>query len=240
MNFSGLWVSTAVSALLGADGKAPTIPAVVKPVDLKALRVPVEEVPAPEKLAIDYNFGDSPFPKASVLSVTKPAQVKDSTAGKASVSDGKADAQDGSKAVEPTPPPATDAKAPVHQVGVAKPPVGAELLAAHRALATAVQMLGASPIETDRMQALATIAKTPGWQQYRPTYLALRRVALTEYNIKMRATAVELLGQARSDHGLVADTLRLSAQYDSDAGVRAKAYATIERLAAAPPDYFAR
>jgi hypothetical protein len=47
---------------------------------------------------------------------------------------------------------------------------------------------------------------------------------------------VKLLGEPMMEHALAADTLKLSAQYDSDRTIRAAALAQLERLASLPPD----
>jgi hypothetical protein len=106
--------------------------------------------------------------------------------------------------------------------------------------AECVRILGGSPVDADREFALATLSKIKDWQRFRPAYAALRRVALSEYNTKMRSSAVEMLATAVSDHELVADTLRLSAQYDSEAAIRESAVLHLERLASMPLEGFAR
>jgi len=99
-----------------------------------------------------------------------------------------------------------------------------------------LKALSGSAIEADRKAALADLAKLQAWKQMKTAYMILRRVVLTEYNTKMRSDAVALLGQAMMEHALVADTLKLSAQYDSDAAIRSMAMGQLERLAATPPD----
>jgi hypothetical protein len=99
-----------------------------------------------------------------------------------------------------------------------------------------LKTLSGSPIESDRKAALAEMSRNSAWTKMKSAYMILRRVALTEYNTKMRADAVKLLGEARMEHAMAADTLKLSAMYDSDASIRTAAMATLERMAAMPPD----
>lgn len=99
-----------------------------------------------------------------------------------------------------------------------------------------LKTLSGSPIESDRKAALAEMSRNSAWTKMKSAYMILRRVALTEYNTKMRADAVKLLGEAKMEHAMAADTLKLSAMYDSDASIRTAAMATLERMAAMPPD----
>jgi hypothetical protein len=121
-------------------------------------------------------------------------------------------------------------------------PVAAVLPSAddHVKCVECLKILSGSPIESDRKAALAEMAKLHAWKQMKSSYMILRRVALTEYNTKMRADAVKLFGEAMTEHALAADTLKLSAQYDSDPAIRSIAMAQLERLAATPPDRLMR
>jgi hypothetical protein len=103
-----------------------------------------------------------------------------------------------------------------------------------------LKTLSGSPIEADRRAALADLGKMTAWKQMKTAYMILRRVALTEYNTKMRADAVRLLGESMMEHALAADTLKLSAQYDSDRAIRTAALAQLARLASLPPDRVTR
>jgi hypothetical protein len=103
-----------------------------------------------------------------------------------------------------------------------------------------VRMLGASPVDSDREQALEKLKGNPGWKLYPPAYAALRRVALTEYVTDMRASAIEMLASANANHALVADTLMLSAKYDGDEGVRKAATDHLGRMARVPADRLVR
>jgi len=121
-------------------------------------------------------------------------------------------------------------------------PVAAYLPTAddHMKCLECLKVLSSSPIESDRKAALVEMANLQAWKHMKSAYMVLRRVALTEYNTKMRADAVKLFGEAMTEHALAADTLKLSAQYDSDAGIRASAFAQLEKLAAMPPDRVTR
>jgi hypothetical protein len=103
-----------------------------------------------------------------------------------------------------------------------------------------VRMLGASPVDSDREKALEKLKANAGWKLYPPAYVALRRVALTEYVTDMRASAIEMLASANAHHALVADTLMLSAKYDGDEDVRKSATEHLGRLARVPADRLVR
>ena len=134
------------------------------------------------------------------------------------------------------------AKTVVAPTGSSVAPVGAYLPTVddHVKCVECLKTLSGSPIESDRKAALAELGKMTAWKQMKTAYMILRRVALTEYNTKMRADAVKLLGESMMEHALAADTLKLSAQYDSDRAIRATALAQLERLAALPPDRVTR
>ena len=121
-------------------------------------------------------------------------------------------------------------------------PVAAYLATAedHAKCVECLKTLSGSPIESDRKAALAELSRNRAWTKMKSAYMILRRVALTEYNTKMRTDAVKLLGEARMEHALAADTLKLSAMYDSDEAIRTAAMSTLERMAAMPPDRMPR
>jgi len=133
-------------------------------------------------------------------------------------------------------------QANVAPAGTPIAPVGAYLPAVdeHVKCVECLKTLSGSPIEADRRAALADLGKMTAWKQMKTAYMILRRVALTEYNTKMRADAVRLLGESMMEHALAADTLKLSAQYDSDRAIRTAALAQLERLASLPPDRVTR
>jgi hypothetical protein len=97
-----------------------------------------------------------------------------------------------------------------------------------------VRMLGCCPVESDRHDALIALEANRHWADYRPVYAALRKVALTERRVEMRAAALRMLAQAKGEHLLVADTLRLSALHDTDEELRGVAVGILERHARRP------
>jgi hypothetical protein len=186
-------------------------------------------LPAPEKLGLDYNFAASEFPTASVLKVTKPAEPT-------------IEAKPESPKTEPVKPAelsrakSNTVPTPLVHAGTTVPSGVHWIQDCARHVGTLIN----SPIESDRIQALNALSTMPNWQAYRPVYSALRQVALMEYNTKMRAQAIDMLATARSDHHLVADTLKLSALHDSNPAIRAKSTAVLHRMASAGPDSFVR
>lgn len=109
-----------------------------------------------------------------------------------------------------------------------------------QAAGRAVEVLLHSNIDQDRYRAIQTLANMEGWQQTPRVAAALRNVAMTDYNTYLRLTAVQMLGAMPGEARLVADTLKASAQYDSDATIRQTARDTLGRIAGLPPAVYRR
>ncbi|MGL4463365.1 MAG: hypothetical protein ACRC1K_14545 [Planctomycetia bacterium] len=95
-----------------------------------------------------------------------------------------------------------------------------------------LEVLHHGRIESDRWQAVNRIQQTAEWQVGGGVAQALRAVALNDYNTGLRWTAVQMLGSMKRDFPIVADTLRLSAQFDSDPSIRKTATDLLFRSAA--------
>lgn len=217
-------------------------------------------VDKPAKPAINYNLTQSSLPSPAMLAKAKPVESKSEAMPELPVIDAKATklstptvAPVLAPAVKPPPAPSLTMDLPSKpevavQPAVMKPasapaqsgllPVAGVLPSVddHMKCLECLKTLSGSPVEAERKAALEELAKGVAWTRMKSSYMILRRIALTEYNTKMRADAVKLLGEARMEHALAADTLKLSAQYDSDQAIRTMAFATLERLASLPPD----
>jgi hypothetical protein len=214
----------------------------------------------PTKPAINYNLTQSSLPSPAMLTKAKPVENKSESMPELPVIDAKATksltptiapvlAPKEEKATTPSPTKAAPMKSETAvQPAVMKPaaptaasgllPVAGVLPSVddHMKCLECLKTLSGSPVEAERKAALEDLSKGVAWTRMKSSYMILRRIALTEYNTKMRADAVKLLGEARMEHALAADTLKLSAQYDSDQAIRTMALATLERLASLPPD----
>lgn len=100
-----------------------------------------------------------------------------------------------------------------------------------RVAAHCVQILTYSSMDADRYRAVQMLAAMEDWQRAPGVALALRNVAMTDYNTYLRLTAVQMLGTIPADPQVVMDALRTSAQYDSDASIRATAGQLLGRMA---------
>jgi len=214
----------------------------------------------PSKPTINYNLTESKLPLPAMLAKAKLIEGKSEAMPELPVIDAKATKVSAPTiapvlapaVIEPSAPtPSMDLPAKpdvVVQPAVMKPasaPAQSGLLPVagmlptvddHMKCVECLKTLSGSPVEAERKAALEELSKGVAWTRMKSSYMILRRIALTEYNTKMRADAVKLLGEARMEHALAADTLKLSAQYDSDQAIRTMALATLERLASLPPD----
>lgn len=251
------WTSWCSAAMLAASAVAGDAPS--SPKDQKSTPP-----------AINYSFAESDLPTPKLLNTVKPRALRDDvdkgktpgapkssmTAEKSAPTAEKSKLQPMPKnALPPLPVPSAVMKAARSMVvepaamqanvapqGTQIAPVGAYLPAVDDQMKCleCLKTLSGSPIEADRKAALADLGKLTAWKQMKTAYMVLRRIALTEYNTKMRADAVRMLGESMMEHALAADTLKLSAQYDSDRAIRTAALAQLERLASLPPDRVAR
>jgi hypothetical protein len=94
-----------------------------------------------------------------------------------------------------------------------------------------VRILLTSNVDADRYWALESLASMRDWHRCRAAAEALRHVALNDYVTVMRLRAIEMLAALPTAQVLTADTLRLSARYDSDETIRRTAEFALARLA---------
>lgn len=103
-----------------------------------------------------------------------------------------------------------------------------------------IAMLRHSRVEEDREKAMQMLASTSDWQWHPLAIPTIRQVVLNDYNTRMRLAGVQMLGAVRMESPVVAEALRISAQFDSEPTIRLVALSALERLASAPPEYFVR
>lgn len=84
--------------------------------------------------------------------------------------------------------------------------------------------------EEARQHAMEQLAQTKDWQKNRLLPAMLTKVAMTDYNTRVRYLSVQMLGYLDEQPELALETLRISAKYDSDPAIRQLALAGIERL----------
>lgn len=93
-----------------------------------------------------------------------------------------------------------------------------------------VQILTRSTVDSDRWKAMQSLSTMRDWQATPHVAEGLRAVAMSDYNTYLRLHAVQMLGTLRSDPQVVAETLKVSAQFDSDPTIRATAAKLLDRM----------
>lgn len=93
-----------------------------------------------------------------------------------------------------------------------------------------LQVILQSGSDKERQEAMERLAHMENWQQNRLIPAVLTKVAMTEYNTRIRYLSVQMLSTLVEEPELALETLKISAEFDSNASIRALAQAALKRI----------